>query len=1157
MSFPSRGDSPGPRHRLGWVPACPSCTRENPEGFEYCGFCASPLTDARPTPTEERKIVTVLFCDLVGFTAASDNADPEDVRARIRPYHARLRHEIETYGGTVEKFIGDAVMAVFGAPVAHEDDPERAVKAGLRILEAITDLNETDAGLDLQVRVGIETGEAVVSLDARLEEGEGMVTGDVVNTASRLQGAAPVGGVGVGEGTYAATKAVFDYDPLEPVTLKGKADPVPIFHAKAALSRFGTDITRSLSTPLVGRELERDLLTGTFERSVRDASVQLVTIVGEPGVGKSRLVAEMLGFVQEWPDLIRWRQGRCLPYGEGVTFWALGEIVKAEAGILETDSTDVAASKVEALISDAHPDAPWLRQRLRPLVGLEAPSAGREENFAAWRVFLEALAEARPSVFVFEDLHWADDALLAFLEHLADYAEGVPMFVLGTTRPELFERAPGFAQAARNSNRIGLFPLTEPEMARLIANLLESAVLPAEVQDAIVVRAGGNPLYAEEFVRLLKDTGILARHGRTWTIDPQAEIPLPSGVQGLIAARLDTVAPERKGLLQDAAVVGKVFWAETVTAMGERNPKEVAAALHELSRKELIRPVRASSMEGQAEFSFLHALIRDVCYAQIPRASRADRHRRAATWIEAVSGERVEDHAEILAVHYSTALELASAGRDAATEDLQDKALRYLTLAGDRALGIDVEAAERHFARALTMAPQGHPERPEILLRHGDSLSQRGRHAEADGAFEQAIEGYRARGDVRAMAVAMSRHGLVLWRMGDPRNRAVSAEAITTLEPLGPSPELVQVLTEMSGDTMMATEFAQAMAYADRAIAMSADLGLPEPARAHGFRGATRIALGDVGGVEEMRRATDVANAQGLGREVALQQLNLAEAIAPIEGPRTSLEAMRKGIGFAQRRGIEEFVTAFGGGAVAALAELGSYEEALATAEELVPRLEAGGDVWLLVWMRSVQARILVRRGEHAAAEPLAAWLAERGRAMAQTQTLAHVLLAAAAVRSSLGDAAAVVTLLAELASVPNIAADLQYAWGLADAVRMALAAGDLELALRLQEGVEPVHPLREHVLVTTGALLAEHRGEHASAADRFADADERWKAFESPWERAHALFGRGRCLLVLGQAAEAAGALREAREVFASLGARPSVAQVDAVLATVTARTS
>jgi class 3 adenylate cyclase len=299
------------------VATCPGCGNEVPAEFAFCPSCGAPLTEAPPAPAlEERKVVSVLFCDLVGFTAASEAADPEDVRARIRPYHARLRQEIEGYGGTVEKFVGDAVMAVFGAPIAHEDDAERAVRAGLRILEAIEELNESNARLGLQVRVGINTGEAVVALGAKPEHGEGIVTGDVVNTAARLQSAAPVGGIAVSEQTYRQTNEIFEYEELDPVTVKGKVEPVPLWRARSARSRFGTD-TRTHRTPLVGRELEKSLLIGTFERSAQQRSVQLVTIVGEPGVGKSRLVAELFAYLYTKPELIRWRQGRCLPYGEG------------------------------------------------------------------------------------------------------------------------------------------------------------------------------------------------------------------------------------------------------------------------------------------------------------------------------------------------------------------------------------------------------------------------------------------------------------------------------------------------------------------------------------------------------------------------------------------------------------------------------------------------------------------------------------------------------------------------------------------------------------------------------------------------------------------------------------------------------------------------
>jgi class 3 adenylate cyclase len=509
------------------VVACPSCGRENPDGFAFCGYCSAPLIAAPAAPArEERKVVSVLFCDLVGFTAASERADPEDVRARIRPYHARLRLEIERYGGTVEKFIGDAVMAVFGAPVAHEDDAERAVRAGLRIVEAIEELNEQDASLSLQVRVGINTGEAVVALGARPELGEGIVTGDVVNTASRLQGAAPVNGVAVSGQTYRQTERVFVYEELSPVEVKGKTEPLELWRPIEARARFGTDVTRTHATPLVGRELEKPLLIGTFERSAKQRSCQLVAVVGEPGVGKSRLCTELFQYIEERPGLVRWRQGRCLPYGEGIAFWALGEIVKAECGILESDSQEQAAVKLDQALSGDDAERAWLRARLLPLVGGGGEPAAQEESFAAWRRFLESWAVERETVLVFEDLHWADSALLSFLEHLADWAEGLPLLVLCTARPELYERHPTFGANARNAQRINLAPLSDEDTARLIASLLEKTVLPAETQRVLLERAGGNPV-TDPIRETAQGTSAQSlRHRRGRLVPGSAPLPL-------------------------------------------------------------------------------------------------------------------------------------------------------------------------------------------------------------------------------------------------------------------------------------------------------------------------------------------------------------------------------------------------------------------------------------------------------------------------------------------------------------------------------------------------------------------------------------------------------------------------------------------------------
>jgi class 3 adenylate cyclase len=525
----------------------------------FCGGCGARLEAASPLAGRERKTVSVLFCDLVGFTAASDGADPEEVQAALSPYHARARVEIERFGGTVEKFIGDAVMAAFGAPVVHEDDPERAVRAGLALLDAVRDLNTTH-GLGLAVRVGVATGEAVVSTGARPERGEGMLAGDVVNTAARLQTAAPVGGVLVGQSTRDATRAVIEYRPHDPVVVKGKADPLPVWVAVRARGFVGEALAES-SRPMVGRVDELSALQRAFTRAVREDSVQLVTVVAEPGLGKSRLVQAFSGWVDDREELVTWRQGRCPSYGDAVTYAALGQVVKAQTGILDTDAVAVATAKltdtVHALVdgTDLAGQESWLVARLAPLVGLAAAETPQEELFTAWRRFLETLAATNPLVLVVEDLHWADPAMLGFLTHLLEWVVGVPLVIIATTRPELYDTTPDWGSGHRNSTTLTLSPLSDVENAQLVASLLGTVVLPADLHAALLARSAGNPLYTREYLNMLTD-----QTGSTASPDPvrveSLAGTLPGSVQAVIAARLDTLPAGHKQLLQAAAVVG-------------------------------------------------------------------------------------------------------------------------------------------------------------------------------------------------------------------------------------------------------------------------------------------------------------------------------------------------------------------------------------------------------------------------------------------------------------------------------------------------------------------------------------------------------------------------------------------------------------------------
>ena len=836
---------------------CPSCGQENPDGFRLCGMCGAALTPAAEPAREERKVVTILFTDLVGSTARAEGLDPEDVRATLSAYYAQLRAELERHGGTVEKFIGDAVMAVFGAPVSHEDDPERAVRAALAIRDSVGD--------ELEIRTAVHTGEALVALGARAAEGEGMVSGDVVNTAARLQSAAPVNGILVGEGTYRATRHAIEYRDAPSIEAKGKSEPVKVWEAVSARSRFGSDVEQKLRTPLVGRERERGLLADALGRARTEQSAQLVTLVGVPGIGKSRLIAELFQITEADPDLINWRQGRSLPYGERVSFWALGEIVKAHAGILESDDSATAEEKLGEMVADLADDErerEWLARLTRPLVGLEgAERTEREEAFAAWRRLLEAAAEQRPLILVFEDLHWADDGLLDFVDHLADWATTVPLLIVGTARPELLDRRPGWGGGKRNAFTLSIGALSDEETAVLLQRLLDRAVLDADAQRAVLQRAEGNPLYAEEYARML------AEH-------EGGDLPLPETVQGLIAARIDALAPEEKSLLQDASVIGKVFWPGVLTGAEDR-------ILHALERKEFIRRDRRSSMAGETQYAFLHALVRDVAYGQIPRAERAGKHHRAAEWLTSLAGDRAEDHAEMLAHHYREALTLGeAAGLD--TTALRDPSRQAFADAAERAFSLNAGQTALDFARAaLELTDPDSPERPalELLGAYGSRLVD---SEEVPELLDSAIEGFLAQNDYEHAAEAAAMRSSDAFFRGDlGGSRAASARAIEFARRVPSSPSAARALSQAArGAEILDRDFERALELAREALSIAEEAGDDElAARCLNTIGLARVHAGDAGGIEDLEQSVERAEAAGSVFDLHTGLNNLANSL--------------------------------------------------------------------------------------------------------------------------------------------------------------------------------------------------------------------------------------------------------------------------------------
>ncbi len=870
----------------------------------------------------ERKVVTVVFCDLVGFTARAESLDPEDVEAILRPYHARVRDELERYGGTVEKFIGDAVMALFGAPIAHEDDPERAVRAALAIRDFAV-----EEGLEL--RVGITTGEVLVRLDAQPEAGEGMASGDVVNTAARLQGASPVNEILVDETTYRSTRTAVDYDEAPAVEAKGKSQPIPVWQATAAHSRFGVDVAHEARSELVGRARELGVVKDAFERARHERTPQLLTLVGVPGIGKSRLVYELQRIVDADPELITWRQGRCLAYGDGITLWALGEIVKAQAGVLEQDSTDEIVEKIHQAVEDTLSgtgDEKRVEAHLLGLLGLagETQLGGnrRNEAFAAWRRFLEGLAEQRPLVLVVEDIHWADESLLDFVDELVDWVTDVPLLVVATARPELLERRPNWGGGKLNATTLALSRLSDEQTAELIAGLLARPLLEAESQQSLLERAGGNPLYAEQYVELFLEQG---------SVD---ELPLPETLQGIIAARLDGLPEEEKDLLQDAAVVGKVFWTEGF----ERHADDVAATLHSLERKGFVRRQRRSSLEGSGEFAFAHALVRDVAYGQISRADRATKHRRTAEWIAGLG--RPEDHAEMLAYHWSAALELvrASGGDDG---ELSERTRFALREAGDRAFALNAFLpAETYYAEALELWPADAAGRAELLFRRAHALHVTGDEGQME-ALEDARDALLKIGDTETAAEAEAFLSRAMWYRGRGDDAKCHLERAQELVAgAGSTVAKARVLCLSARLHMLASEEEEAIRIGTEALALAEKLDLTE-LRIHALTSVgTAKAWLDHTGQAELDLALEIAKATN--SPLAVVVLNNLGVLATQNGDIVRAEELNvETLSVAQRMGDGENIRFSRANLLYSSMFRGRWDETLENADLFIAECEA------------------------------------------------------------------------------------------------------------------------------------------------------------------------------------------------------------------------
>jgi class 3 adenylate cyclase/tetratricopeptide (TPR) repeat protein len=1110
---------------------CPNCGAEAPPGARFCTNCGSALDAApgpapRPAPAEatlpeERRRVTVLFADLSGYTAVAERLDPEAVKSLVDRALRRLGQEVERYGGTVDKYIGDNVMALFGAPVSHEDDAERAVRAALGMQGAMDEINEgLPEGSIFDLRVGINTGEVL----AGAVGDRYTVTGDTVNVASRLQSAGRPGRVTVGEPTMAATREAVRYERLEPLELKGKSERVPAWEAVGLTSEQARGrAVAAHETPLVGRDYEVGALEALHDRVVRERRPHMVTLLGEAGVGKSRLLREFGHRLEAEGGPTEIRTGRCLPYGAGVVYWALGEILRAECGIVDTDSSDEAWLKLcgffQRMAGDGDEPLSPGGQRKAALIGRSLgidvppelsrfdgePERVREEFFSALRSGIEALANQHPLVLAFEDVHWADDGMLDAIEHLAQWVRA-PLMLLCLARDELLDRRPTWGGGRRNATQFFLPPLSPDDTGNLIRSLLpdgEGDVLPA-----VIERSGGNPLFAEEMARRI------AEGGGALTGD------LPDTVQGVLAARLDALEPFERRVVQQAAVVGRTFWEGSLAALAAAEGQDLERTLSGLQEKDILAPVPEGRLEGERELAFRHVLIRDVAYGMLPKAVRSRKHFEVGGFIEERAGDRSDEVVPLLAEHYGRAAALGREGGvppDELTEMLE-RAVHFLEEAGDSAgrLFSNREAAS-HYRHGCELA-----EDPDVLARIeeklGDVSLRLGRVDAAVEVWERCLDHHRGQEDLERVADLHRKIGAALSHKGE-RKSAIEhyQKGINLLKDGPPAIELVRLYEEAAwlylhtGDNMLAI-------YAsEKALRLAERLGETRAAsRAHGIFGRVFGRIGDTEKARQnLERAVDLARGSDHGETIlALDALGryLETSEADTDGAR---EAYGEALALAERVGSLPSQVEL----QAALAQLAAYRadwsratQAAAASAELAEREGLEGKLSLPY---ALQALMLWREGDLEGAAKLyrrAHELAEQvGWSELQFQTLYGLSLA---LRDA-GELNGAVTALDQAIDVcerAGLVAQSIQATGLR-AVALSLA-GRHEAA---SEAAAEAAKLAERLHYPVGSAAAlEAQG--AAAADpqegvaMLAEAERAWAALERPLEAA-------RCRLLAGQA--------------------------------------
>lgn len=1127
--------------------ACATCGTVNPVTARFCSECAAPLggdaprTTATTTtasrkaadPIAERRLVSVLFADLVGFTAFAEGRDAEEVRDLQTRYFDTVRETIGRYGGTVEKFIGDAVMALWGAPVAREDDAERAVRAALDLVAAVRGL-----GPGIEIRAGILTGEAAVTLGAT---DQGMVAGDMVNTASRLQSAAPPSAVLVGEATRRAAGSAIVFAAAQDQVLKGKASPVPAWLAlRVVAQRGGVGRSETLEAPFVGRDEQLRQLKDLFHATGREGRARLVSVIGPAGIGKSRLAWEFLKYVDGLVERVWWHDGRSPAYGDGITFWALGEMIRGRAGLQETDDEPTTRARIATMLKEHVPDETeraWIEPALLSLLGVES-GAGSEQLFGAWRTFFERLAASGPVVLVFEDLHHADSGLLDLIDHLLEWSRSVPILIVTLARPELLERRSDWGAGKRSFTSVYLEPLPTSAMRGLLSGLVPG--LPDGARDTIVERADGIPLYAVETVRMLVAQGRLVREDDGYRLaDALTDLAVPETLTALIAARLDELDPADRGLVADAAVLGQSFTLAGVAAVAGVDPATLEPRLRALVRRELLVQAADPRSPERGQYAFVQALIREVAYNTLAKRDRKVRHLAAARFFESLGTDEL---AAALAGHYLAAQGYATDGPEA--DALAAQARVALRAAAERAatLGAHVQAIT-FLEHALAVSPEPSDrvdihERALASARQGLVAEVVERHALG------ALEARRASGDRESIALAVAEYARAIgdYETSGDRSLEILLPAWESFSDLEYTPAGVALMQGLASAYIGRNENEVALGWIERSLPIAERLDLLP---------LTAAGLGRLSGVlyrlDRPRQALillrgthELAVANGLA-DVHLRTRTSLSFYEQFADPVAGLAIAREGLEIANRRGSALYGFMMVGNAVSCALRVGEWTWAADLLDEWLAN-QITGEYYLELFVD--RAVLFALRGDDPSADLAEATRLLPGMADPQFTSYCHWGRALEAFTAGLLDDAREEAVTA--ARVTNYFGPIS----LPIAARAALWAGDAAGATTAVGEIEPFGSRGRAIgldLVTLRAGIAALEGRRVEAIAGYREAMRGWTQLGLAFDYAMAALDMAVLLAPTErEMAEAPSSVEAAAEILTRLGARPFLARLE-----------